>query len=257
MKLSSNKQLLLILVMIAIILGLYVYFRALPEVMELSKLDKRLKLDYKLLKSPDVPDEPDEEADDLENKINQLDDEIEILALRSKSIRKTLPEGDLQDVILKISELANYSQIRIVSNVPLPVIQRVQPTTGSTSKGNQAKKKKKLSAAEQKRLEKKMRKAQKIARKRAKRKQRHGANLYGTLTYEGELMDKLVNEFEKPRPFHSLKIEGQYHNVKAFMSGLQDLPWQITIVEVQFSLLQDRGFRSGAQQLDVSMIIGM
>lgn len=69
-------------------------------------------------------------------------------------------------------------------------------------------------------------------------------------------MDKLVNGFEVSRPLHKLKIEGTYQSVKTFIEGLQGLPWQVTVVKIDYSLLGGNTIQGYPQPLMVEMIIG-
>lgn len=249
-QLDSKKQLIILAIIVTLLLGLYIQFSLLPGMSALSKLNKQLKTDEALLKNPNIPEEPLEDIEDLKDRTSVLEVELEELTALSTSLEKNLPEMNSQDVMLKISETARNSRVRIVSNVPFLVRKRPNTAT-NVNKSNG----KKLSIAEQRKRERALRKARQRAKKIAARS---GATALGVGAYtqEGELMDKLVNDFDVSRPLHEIKLEGTYTNIKAFIEALQGLPWQITVVKIDFSLLGQNTAQGFPQPLIVEMIIG-
>lgn len=251
-QLSSKKQLLILLVMVLFLMGLYVKFRMISAINDVGALSKQLKVDETLLYNPNVPEEPLEDIDSLEDKVAELDAELENLTAQSANLGNSLPEINSQEVMVKISEAARASRVRIVSNVPFLVKRRASlgPKTAVTESN------KKLSAAEQRLQDRAARKAMQRARRQAARSGIGSATGVGVLTQEGELMDKLVNDFDEARPMHEIKIEGTYQSVKSFIEALQGMPWQITIVKINYRLLGQSAVQGYPQPLLVEMIIG-
>lgn len=249
-QLDSKKQLIILGVIVTLLMGLYVNYRFLSAVNDVSQLNKQLQTDEALLKNPNIPEEPLEDIDDLKDRVSVLEVELEELTAQSASLAKNLPEINSQDVMLKISEAARASRVRIVSNVPYLVRKRPNLTSSTNTASN-----KKLSIAEQRKRERAVRKAMQRAKKIAAQSGAAPIGV-GAYTQEGELMDKLVNDFEVSRPLHEIKIEGSYANVKAFIEALQGLPWQITVVKIDFSLLGQNTAQGFPQPLIVEMIIG-
>ncbi len=244
-QLDSKKQFAVLVLAAVLLMGLYLQFRFMPAVAEVGQLNKQLKADKSLLKAPNIPEEPFENVEELKDEIVDLEVELEQLTQQSSSLAKKLPEADSQDLMLKISELARSSRVRIVNNVPFLTKKRVELKLSAT--GN----KKKLTAKEKRKQERRVRKAMKKARKNAGK-----STGIGVYTREGELMDKLVNGFAVSRPLHKLKVEGTYSSMKAFVEGLQGLPWQVTIVKIDYNLLGSNAAQGYAQPLMVDMIIG-
>lgn len=251
-QLDSKKQYLILAVMVLLLMGLYVKFRFLPATNAVGVLSKQLKTDQALLKNPNIPEEPLENIEDLKDNIAVLDVELEELTGQSANLAKKLPEINSQDVMLKISEVARSSRVRIVSNVPYLTRRRINFAGSASTDGSN----KKLSIAEQRKRERAIRKSMQMAKKLAAQSGAGAAARTGVLTREGELMDKLVNDFEVSRPLHEIKIEGSYQNIKAFIEALQGLPWQITVVKINFSLLGQNTAQGYPQPLIVEMIIG-
>lgn len=240
-QLDSKKQFLIVGVVTIVMLGLYAYFRLIPASEQVGRLSKQLSKDQKLLTNPKIPEEPSEDIEDLKDDIAQLEVELEQLKEQSSALSKKLPEADNQDLMLKISDAARAARVRIVNNVPYLVRKRIDFTTTPSGK--------KMTLSQRKKYEARMRKAMKKAR-------RSGGTGSGQLTQKGELMDKLVNDFAVARPLHALKIEGTYHNIKAFIEALQGLPWQVTVVKIDYNLLGRDTAQGYPQPLIVNMIIG-
>ena len=249
-QLDSKKQFIILIIAATLLIGLYVNFRFLSAVNDVSQLNKQLQTDEALLKSPNIPEEPLEDIDDLKDRVSVLEVELEELTAQSASLAKNLPEINSQDVMLKISESARASRVRIVSNVPFLVRKRPNLASNSSTASN-----KKLSIAEQRKRDRAVRKAMQRAKKIAAQSSATAAGV-GVYTQEGELMDKLVNDFEVSRPLHEIKIEGTYQNIKSFIEALQGMPWQITVVKIDFSLLGQNTAQGFPQPLIVEMIIG-
>ncbi|MFV1922589.1 MAG: hypothetical protein ACMZ63_08300 [Methylotenera sp.] len=247
---DSKKQFIILIIAASLLMGLYVNFRFLSAVNDVSQLNKQLQTDEALLKSPNIPEEPLEDIDDLKDRVSVLEVELEELTVQSSTLAKNLPEINSQDVMLKISEAARTSRVRIVSNVPFLVRKRPNLSSNSNTASN-----KKLSLAEQRKRERAVRKAMQRAKKIAAQSGTTAAGV-GAYTQEGELMDKLVNDFEVSRPLHEIKIEGTYQNIKSFIEALQGMPWQITVVKIDFSLLGQNTAQGFPQPLIVEMIIG-
>jgi len=239
-QLDSKKQFLILAIVSIVIFGLYTKFRLMPASAKVSQLSKQLTKDQKLLKNPKIPEEPSEDIEDLKDIIAQFEVELEQLKEQSSTLSKKLPEAENQDLMLKISDAARSSRVRIVNNVPYLVRKRIELNMANG---------KKMTAAQKKKYERRMRKAMRKAR-------RSGGTAVGQLTYKGELMDKLVNDFDVSRPLHALKIEGTYHNIRAFIEALQGLPWQVTVVKIDYNLLGRDTAQGYPQPLIVNMIIG-
>jgi len=250
-QLDSKKQFLILLMVVLLLMGLYIKFRLVSAIDGVSALNKQLNADQTLLTNPNVPEEPLEDIERLEDEVQAINDGLEELTAQASNLAQNLPDiNNSQEVLLKISDLARASRVRIVSNVPFLVKRRVAlGTTGSAVSS-----KKTLSPAEQRRQDRAARKAAQRAQRQAART--GAASGVGVYTQEGELMDKLVNGFDEPRPLHQVKIEGTYHSIKTFIEGLQGLPWQITVVKINYQLLTQTATQGFPQPLVVEMIIG-
>jgi hypothetical protein len=248
--LQKKYQWMIVIVVIMIIFALYIFFRLVPRYQEVSMLGKQLAADVKLLKNPKIPEEPLEDAEYLKKKLNNITGNIEAIGGQAKNLEQRLAPIDSQDVILKISAVARTSRVKVVQNLPY-LVQRRAPAGESI---DEKVKKKKLTPAAERKLRKKLQKQAKKAKKNAAK----FGGIVGALTREGELMDKLVNDFAEARPLQEIKVEGTFDNLKKFIEGVQVMPWQVTIVKFDVDVKQVQKAPQGLPQLlSVKMIIGM
>lgn len=248
-QLSSRTQWIMLGIIFLIIFSAYVYLRLVPQSSAVTNLAQQLEIDQNLLKKPNIPEEPAEDSAYLSKKLENLKNELSSIAGQAANLEQRLAPLDSQDVLLKISQLARTSRVKMVQNLPYLVQRRVKVEVNEGKVSN-----KKLSTAERKKLARKMRKKAKKARKEATK----FGGVVGALTREGELMDKLVNDFEEARPLQEVVVEGGFGDLKTFIQGIQALPWQVTIVKLEIETIQFQKVPQGLPQpLKAKMIIGM
>lgn len=227
----------------------YAKLRLIPFYQDIAAQNAQLNADEKLLKNPNIPEEPMEDSEYLSGELDELSKVLASAAVQADSFKQRLAPIDSQEVLLKISEVARTSRVKVVQNLPYLVQRRVvvDEQTGKISN-------KKLSKAEERKQQQKLRKQAKRARKDT---QKYGG-VVGALTREGELMDKLVNDFEEARPLQEVKVEGPFDNLKIFIEAIHALPWQVTIVKLDVDVKDQQKMPQGLPQLlSAKMIIGM
>lgn len=248
-KLSNQVQWIILGSVALLLLSLYVYFRFMPTFSEVSKMNRQLTVDQKLLKQPNIPEEPVEDSANLKRKLENLENELALVASQAANLEQRLAPIESQEVLIKISQLARTSRVKMVQNLPYLVQKRHKPNAVTEKKS-----KKKLSPAQERKRLKKLRKQAKRAKKNAAK----FGGVVGAITRKGELMDKLVNDFEEARPLQEIVVEGGFSNLETFIQGVQALPWQVTIVKLDIETTQFQKMPQGLPQpLKAKMIIGM
>lgn len=248
--LQKKYQWLILITMVIIIISVYGIFRLMPRYTEVSALGKQLAADVRLLKNPKIPEEPTADTGYLKQKLKGINGRLDSIGGQAKNLEQRLAPLDSQDVILKISAVARTSRVKVVQNLPY-LVQRRAPVGESI---DEKLKKQKLTPAEERKLRKKLRKQAKRAKKDAAK----FGGVVGALTREGELMDKLVNDFVEARPLQEVKVEGTFDNLKTFIEGIQVMPWQVSIVKFDVDVKQVQKAPQGLPQLlSIKMIIGM
>lgn len=223
-KLSDREQVLIFIVIATFIGGGYGLLRVAPEMKHLAELQITVDKNKARLNNPQIPDEPEDQVEDLQETLEELAPELSISKVALENAQKNLAPADSQEMILKISEAARLAGVKVTETVPY-VVQRKNATV--------------VSEAHKPRLSKRaQRKADRQARKNA---QKAGAapapvNASGGNPQEGELIYRLVNDLDTPRPFQRLSVEGNFAEVQKFIQALRAIQWQATVVKLDIDV---------------------
>ena len=234
-KFSLREQLLIFLVVATVVGGSYAIFRFAPQHKKINELSATLKANVEKVKNPVIVDEPIEDAEDLQESIDKLEAELANLNGTLDDIEKSLAPVDSQEIVLKISEAARASGVKVVSSVPY-IVQKKEELGQPTKKFSK-----------------------RVARKLAKKAKSAAAiaPVLGVTPKEGELVYKLVNHLQTPRPFQQISLDGNFFNLYEFILALKKMPWQTTIVKLEIST----GFQTPppglSQPITAKMIIAM
>ena len=240
-KLSNREQVLIFIVVATFVAGGYGLFRFVPQLKKLTELQANVIANKEKVKNPQFPDEPMDDIEDLKDKTEALEADLENLHVSLDSVSNSLAPTDSQEMILKISEAARSAGVRVIESVPY-LVQKKEPVAANDT--NQQK----LSKRAQKKLNKSIRKA-------------NGANAAsgasGSMPKEGELIYRLVNELENPRPFQHIGVEGTFANLQKFIQNLRNLPWQATIVKLDIDVSTQTSPQGLPQLITAKMIVAM
>ncbi len=242
---NQKKKLLLLGGGLLVLLLAYFGLRYLPAHKQISQLNVQLQADKAELANPRYPEVPDEDADELEEVELKLKAEILAMETATQANLDALAGSSDQDVILRVSEIARASNVKITENVPF-IVQKAQP---AAQKGKQAQ----PQAAAQGRT--------KAERKRLRRDKRAaGANdpaQSGLGEPEGTLIYQLVNDFPEPRPMQAMTLEGSFFDLKSFMRTLGSMPFQVTMARIDMATRTDVQVQGMPQLLQVKIILAM
>lgn len=221
-KLSTREQVLIFIVIATLLAGTYGLFRFVPELKKLTEYKAIVEKNVEKVKNPKFPEEPNEDPDEL--KEIQAELEVELAGLRSnlESLEGDLAPTDNQEMLLKISEAARDAGVRVIESVPLVVQkkngQATQPNVQKGSKRNQRRQ----------------------AREERKKARKAGTQNTNQVTFnvpkEGELIYRLVNELETPRPIQRISVEGSFTDLQKFIQTLRTMTWQATIVKLDIDV---------------------
>lgn len=241
-KLSNREQVLIFIVVATFIAGGYGLFRFVPQLKKLTELQATVIANKEKVKNPQFPDEPMDDIDDLKAKAEALEEDLENLHVSLENVSNSLAPTGSQEMILKISEAARSAGVRVIESVPYLVQKKVTVATNDTNQ-------QKLSKRAQKKLNKSIRQA-------------NGANVggsgaSGSMPKEGELIYRLVNELENPRPFQQIGVEGTFANLQKFIQNLRNLPWQATIVKLDIDVSAQTSPQGMPQLITAKMIVAM
>lgn len=241
-KISNREQVLIFIVATTFVAGGYGLFRFVPQTKQLAELQATVKVNQDKIKNPNFPDEPGEDAENLQEKLEDLEGVMVNARANLDALEKNLAPTDSQEMVLKISEAARASGVRVIENVPY----LVQSKDGEAA--NQANKPRLT-----KRAQKKLNRA---ARANAL-KTGVVASAAGGIPKEGELIYRLVNELETARPFQRISVEGNFSDLQKFIQSVRSMPWQATIVKLDIDVAIQTPPQGMPQPITARMIIAI
>ncbi|MDP1659213.1 MAG: hypothetical protein Q8L73_07660 [Methylotenera sp.] len=244
-KISSREQVLIFIVITTFVAGGYGLLRFVPQTKQLAELQATVKVNQDKIKNPNFPDEPTEDTEDLKDKLEDLENVMVNVRANLEALEKNLAPTDSQEMVLKISEAARASGVRVIENVPY----LVQRKDGETA--NQANKPK-ISKRGQRKLD---REARKKALQTGSGAAAGSAN--GGIPKEGELIYRLVNELETSRPFQRISVEGSFADLQKFVQSVRTMPWQATIVKLDIDVAIQTPPQGMPQPITARMIIAI
>lgn len=243
-KISNREQVLIFIVVTTFVAGGYGLLRFVPQTKQLAELQATVKVNQDKIKNPNFPDEPGEDAEDLQEKLEDLESVMVNARANLDALEKNLAPTDSQEMVLKISEAARASGVRVIENVPY----LVQRKDGEAA--NQANKPKLSKRAQ--------RKADKEARKKSLQAGGDStASAAGGIPKEGELIYRLVNELETARPFQRISVEGNFADLQKFIQSVRSMPWQATIVKLDLDVAIQTPPQGMPQPITARMIIAI
>ncbi|PHS29696.1 MAG: hypothetical protein COA95_11425 [Methylophaga sp.] len=222
-KLKKSEQILLVIVIAVLILGAYSFLRFIPKNDAIVTLQKQAAKVEKKLQLARVPDEPQQGVDEL---LKQLDDQEQALALirnMADGVSQRFAPFDSQELKVRISELARNTRVRILTNETFKTVIKV----------NINKSKRKL-------------KAKTIIN-----------DTHVILPANRSWIDRMSQKTMFYRPMQRLVFEGDYQSLRAFIHGLDALPWQVTVVRLNIERMPAAPIRGYAQLLKSELVLAL
>jgi hypothetical protein len=222
-KLKTTEQILLAMVIIALTVGTYTFFRFIPKNDAIAKLHRQTEKTQSKLLDADIPNEPEQEVEEL---LKELDEKERTLALTKSmadKVSQRLAPFDSQELKVRISELATSSGVHIKTN------EAFRPST--FSKPNKLKPKAKTKASP------------------------NPSNLI--LPVNRSWIERLSSQSVFHRPLQRLVLDGDYHAIRTFIYGLEKLQWQVTPVRASIELLPISPLRGHPQRLKAELVLAL
>lgn len=225
MKLAAMnmREQVLVLITAAVLLGGgYGVLRYRPALKALAEMQTQTKATELRLKTLTIPDAPMEDAADLAQDMAEADEKLATAKARIAELEKTLPPADAQEVKLKISELASAAGLLVRENETWkPGMSQVTAAKGGS--GARAAR----AAARAAKAARAITRADAAASVDAPKYQASAAPGSGL-----EMLER-YSLTEYARPLQRLSVEGRYADIRYFIDELQNLPWQVTVAQVQ------------------------
>ena len=244
-KLNNREQVLIFILAAAFVVGSYGLLRLVPQLKKLTELQAVVTQNQDKVKNPTYPDDPMEDIEDLDDKAEELEAELVNLRTALDGIEINLAPTESQEVILKISEAARASGVRVIESVPY----LVQKKEGVVP--NQANKPK-ISKRAQRKID--MEASNKVA---AMGVGAAATSANGGIAKEGELIYRLVNDLKTPRPFQHISVEGTFIDLQQFIQSLRNMPWQTTIIKLDIDVSIQTPAQGLPQPITAKILVAM
>lgn len=203
--LSLREQLLSALVIVVIVMGSYVGLRFMSANQVIADLKKSAASTQKRLTKARIPDEPLEDIDELTKKLDDLENAMALKREQADLLQQRLAPTGSQSLIVRISQLAQDSGVHIRSNEKLEV---EAPKPDMLSKVS-------------KKLKKKFSKGKQIEEQPVLLPETAG---WVMRMSKGTLFE---------RPLQRIELEGTYSAIHQFIYGLDNLPYQVTVLRLK------------------------
>lgn len=208
--LNNREQLLIGLSLTVVLWGGYGFLRFYPANKVIAELTQSTEATEQRLKTTTIPDEPLEDVEKLKRQLSDQERAIESIKSQVDSMEQRLAPLDTQEAIVGISQLARDSQVRIRVNEvfknPTPAAQpavAAPAPSGKKAKRNPAKAAEPAVAAP--------------------------VILPNTAGWIARLSPGTLFV----RPLQHIELEGSYMAIRQFIHGLEEQPYQVTVLRLK------------------------
>jgi hypothetical protein len=199
--------------------------RFIPESTTIESLEKTAKNTQNKILKNGLSDEPTEDLDELLAQIQDQEKAMALIKESAENIEARLAAFDSQELKVRISQLANKTRVRIQSNQAVASFPQVNQIN------NAKKKKKKTNNVTQ------------------------DVNLL--LPASRGWLARLSPGTVLHRPLQRLELEGTYQHIQAFIHGLDGLPWQVTVIQMQLQKMPAAAPVGYPQSLKASLVLAL
>lgn len=211
-KLNNREQLLIALVILAVVAGVYGGLRFLPANKVIADLTNSAEATQKRLLKARIPEEPFEDIDKLIAQLDEQEKEVALIRAEAESMEQRLAPFDSQETIVAISQLARDSQVRIRVNETMKIqAQGNAPAEAASKKTKKNKKKNKAKPAGE------------------------SQNLPVILPETMSWIERMSPGTVFHRPIQRIELEGSYMSIRQFIHGLNELPYQVTVLRLKIA----------------------
>ncbi len=220
-QLNKKEKSMAVAIIIILLLGGYGYLRFQPLMSEIDSLERQKQATLNRISTMEIPDEPQEKIDEIIAALDDQEKAQEAIEDNAARIEMQLAPVDSQELRVRISELARDSGIRIRVNEVL----RQEPV--------------------------------RIASNNNRRTTAANADKEVNVPIEAGWIKRLAPGSMFQRPLQRLEIDGDYPSLRRFIHGLDDLPYQVTVVRMNIEKLDISPLRGMSQLLKTELVLAL
>jgi hypothetical protein len=211
-QLSNREQSLAALALVTVVAGAYGLLRFMPANQAIAALTDSAEATRQRLLKASVPEEPIEDIDSLLAQLEDREREVALVRTQAEAIEQRLAPFDSQDTIVGISQLARETQVRIRVNEAM----KAQVQIGDKQQAQTA-------------AVKKRKKADNRKAKPADPSNKQPVILPATRGWIARMSPGTLFH----RPQQRIVLEGSYTAIRQFIHGLDELPYQVTVLRIK------------------------
>lgn len=219
-RLSNREQLLAALVFVVMVVFGYGLLRWLPWQKELGAMQSSIQATTARLAKTEIPEEPTETIAALTAQLNDQEQAMALIQRSAEHIEQRLASFDSQELRVRISQLAANSNVRIRVN---------QAFAGTAQQTAQA----------------------------GGRNTAVADRSAPVLPESRSWIDRMSPGTLLQRPMQRLELEGNFEALQRFIYGLEELPWQVTVLRLRVEKLPTMSPAGYAQWLKAELVLAL
>jgi hypothetical protein len=235
-KMSLREQLLSALVLTVFIVGGYSFLRFVPAYKATLEMQAAILKSQANLQNTEIPEMPDEDFDEMEDRLNDLTQSVNLLKENSVTIESRFAPEDSQELRLRISELARQHGVRIRGSEAFKASASSQGATGVGVSQGDAKRAARKAQREAERAARLIRFGKAPAKLAVKKEEATQQQIVIPSEALGWLA-RLEAGSIFHRPLQTMSIEGDFQGIRNFIRGLDQLQWQVTVVKFDIAVI--------------------
>ncbi|AFJ01442.1 hypothetical protein Q7C_263 [Methylophaga frappieri] len=204
-------------ILVVVLLGGYGYLRYDPRSTQIAALERQKNATMNRISTMEIPEEPREKIDDINAELDDLEKALDAVRENAQQVETLLAPIDSQELRVRISELARDSGIRIRVNQNL----RPDPVRLGNNRRNNTS-------------------SEEII-----------------VPPEAGWIRRLSPGSMYARPMQRLEIDGDFPSLRRFIYGLDELPYQVTVVQVNIQKLDVAPLRGMSQLLKTDLVLAL
>lgn len=246
-QMTMREQALIFITALVFVGGGYALLRAKPAIKAMGELRAQTESMQQRLKTETLPDMPFDDIEQLNKKLAEAQKELERRKLEAAEVEMRLAPIDSQELQLRLSDLALDCNIRIRTKQAFVLNAGASTAISGATPGMSKRAKRRAARSAQ----------QGTATGAAQGKPVNplAATTQAPAGGIHDLMSQLAHGAEFQRPMETLTLEGQFEGVQQFIQGLDNLPWLVTVLQLEMEALKMRDGQRGPQYITAKLVL--
>lgn len=247
-QMTPREQVLVMITALIFFGGAYGLLRAKPALKALTDLRTQTESMQQRLQTETLPEMPFDDIDMLNKKLVEAQRDLDQRKLEAAEVEMRLAPVDSQELQLRLSDLALDCNVRIRTRQALVLNAGAQAALSGATPGMSKRAQRRAARAARQATATGTPAATTAAKPLAASTQAPAGGIH-------DLMSQLALGAEFQRPMQTLTLEGQFESVQQFIEGLDNLPWLVTVLQMEMEALKMREGQRGPQYITAKLVL--